>query len=93
MASPAQQLPPGWAAEWDPANQRYLFIETATGRTQWELPEQVPTAPIHAHGPSVSPPPMAQSHGKRRQCQLRHPWSPTAATGTRWSTFYTRFSR
>ncbi|KAF8843924.1 hypothetical protein BDN67DRAFT_1066584 [Paxillus ammoniavirescens] len=67
MASPAQQLPPGWAAEWDPANQRYLFIETATGRTQWELPEQAPTAPIHAHGPSVSPPPMAQSHGKRRQ--------------------------
>ncbi|CDO68670.1 hypothetical protein BN946_scf184790.g19 [Trametes cinnabarina] len=26
MASPAQQLPPGWAAEWDQNAQRYLFI-------------------------------------------------------------------
>lgn len=66
MASPEQQLPPGWAAQWDAANQRYLFIETATGKTQWEPPTQVPTAPMDAHGPSVSPPP-SHHHPKRRQ--------------------------
>ncbi|KAN0084376.1 Sec23/Sec24 trunk domain containing protein [Tylopilus felleus] len=64
MASPSQQLPPGWTAEWDPTNQRFLFIETATGRSQWEPPTQAPTAPMDAHGPSVSPPP---THAKRRQ--------------------------
>ncbi|KAH7910275.1 Sec23/Sec24 trunk domain-containing protein [Hygrophoropsis aurantiaca] len=65
MASPAQQLPPGWDSQWDAANQRHLFIETATGRTQWELPMQGPSAPIDAHAPSISPAPAA--HGKRRQ--------------------------
>ncbi|KAI6116142.1 Sec23/Sec24 trunk domain-containing protein [Pisolithus sp. B1] len=65
MASSTQQLPPGWAAEWDATNQRYLFIETATGRTQWELPVHVPTAPIDDHGASVSPPPS--HHNPRRR--------------------------
>ncbi|KAH9939470.1 protein transporter SEC24 [Amylocystis lapponica] len=64
MASPSQQLPPGWAAEWDPNNQRYLFIETATGRTQWEPPVGGPD--LANPTPSASPPP-AHSHGKRRQ--------------------------
>ncbi|KAL5522661.1 hypothetical protein ACEPAG_8679 [Sanghuangporus baumii] len=64
MASPAQQLPPGWTAEWDASNQRYVFIETATGRAQWE----VPGLPI-----AGSPPPdagaqgHAHGHTKRRQ--------------------------
>ena len=31
-------LPPGWIAQWDPASQRYYYLEQATGRTQWELP-------------------------------------------------------
>ncbi|ETW78005.1 hypothetical protein HETIRDRAFT_388085 [Heterobasidion irregulare TC 32-1] len=64
MADPSQQLPPGWAAEWDANNQRYVFIETATGRAQWEPPS--------AGSPTVSPPPsksppLAQHHAKRRQ--------------------------
>ncbi|EMD35607.1 CPII coat sec24 protein [Gelatoporia subvermispora B] len=66
MASPAQQLPPGWAAEWDQTHQRYLFIETATARTQWEAPV-ANGAPVPAQSPSVSPPPTAPQHGKRRQ--------------------------
>ncbi|KAJ3529818.1 hypothetical protein NMY22_g8837 [Coprinellus aureogranulatus] len=67
MASPAQQLPPGWAAEWDANNQRYLFIETATGRTQWEPPApQGIGAPYAENAPSASPPP-AHHHTKRRQ--------------------------
>ncbi|GBE83838.1 Protein transport protein [Sparassis crispa] len=69
MASPSQQLPPGWAAEWDANNQRYLFIETATGRSQWEVPVAGvagPDGPIDS--PSASPPPTnPQHHAKRRQ--------------------------
>ncbi|EJC99351.1 CPII coat sec24 protein [Fomitiporia mediterranea MF3/22] len=58
MASPSQQLPPGWTAEWDNTHQRYLFTEAATGNRQWEVPGQqvggVPqAAPI--------------THSKRRQ--------------------------
>ncbi|KAF4564728.1 COPII subunit [Pleurotus pulmonarius] len=64
MASPAQQLPPGWAAEWDPANQRYLFIETASGHRQWEPPAMAPAAPADLVT-SGSPPPT--HHAKRRQ--------------------------
>lgn len=66
MASPAQQLPPGWVAEWDAANQRYIFIETATGRSQWEPPAPAAAAPVDVHAPSVSPPPT-HHHPKRRQ--------------------------
>ncbi|KAL8950013.1 MAG: hypothetical protein Q9222_003922 [Ikaeria aurantiellina] len=33
-------LPPGWIAQWDPNSQRYYFLEQATGRTQWEPPQQ-----------------------------------------------------
>ncbi|TFK26550.1 protein transporter SEC24 [Coprinopsis marcescibilis] len=66
MASPAQQLPPGWSAEWDASAQRYLFIETATGRTQWEPP--APAAPA-AQIPYTDPGAAAQPAGshKRRQ--------------------------
>ncbi|KAJ7927616.1 protein transporter SEC24 [Mycena leptocephala] len=44
MASPGQ-LPPGWIAEWNEENQRYLFIETATSHTQWEEPVASIAAP------------------------------------------------
>ncbi|KAF8182002.1 CPII coat sec24 protein [Pholiota molesta] len=64
MASPAEQLPPGWAAEWDATHQRYLFIETATGHTSWDPPSltQAEAPPTPASG---SPQPV--HHGKRRQ--------------------------
>ncbi|KXN89326.1 Protein transport protein SEC24 [Leucoagaricus sp. SymC.cos] len=62
MSSPAQQLPPGWTAEWNPEHQRYLFIETASGHTQWEPP---------ALDQQSHPPPNASTapthHTKRRQ--------------------------
>ncbi|KAI1794435.1 protein transporter SEC24 [Ganoderma leucocontextum] len=69
MASPAQQLPPGWTAEWDQNAQRWLFIETATGRTQWEPPFPDPEgmSPSLNPDPSASPPPQSTHHGKRRQ--------------------------
>ncbi|OSX60917.1 hypothetical protein POSPLADRAFT_1146807 [Postia placenta MAD-698-R-SB12] len=66
MASPSQQLPPGWAAEWDPNAQRYLFIERETGRSQWEVPIANPELGGMSP-PSVSPPPATNHHGKRRQ--------------------------
>ncbi|KAJ3487805.1 hypothetical protein NLI96_g3293 [Meripilus lineatus] len=62
MASPAEQLPPGWSAEWDATHQRYLFVENATGRTQWEPPAAGSEIPPQSSG---SPPPA--HHGKRRQ--------------------------
>ncbi|KAJ7280075.1 hypothetical protein C8J57DRAFT_1501531 [Mycena rebaudengoi] len=61
MASPTEQLPPGWIAEWNEENQRYLFIETATNATQWELPTEGVAPPVEAPAP-------APAHGgKRRQ--------------------------
>ncbi|GLB42024.1 putative sec23/Sec24 helical domain containing protein [Lyophyllum shimeji] len=63
MASPAAQLPPGWTAEWDATHQRYLFIESASGHTQWEPPQVAPAGLDQQ--PSVSPPPV--HHTKRRQ--------------------------
>lgn len=63
MATPNQQLPPGWAAEWDANAQRYVFIETATGHAQWEPPAHGPTAPMDQ--PQNPPPPT--THSKRRQ--------------------------
>ncbi|TFY77941.1 hypothetical protein EWM64_g6073 [Hericium alpestre] len=65
MADPAQQLPPGWAAEWDAANQRYVFIETASGRAQWEHPSAA--APAGSPPPASGSPPPTTHHGKRRQ--------------------------
>ncbi|KLO13344.1 CPII coat sec24 protein, partial [Schizopora paradoxa] len=66
MASNNNQLPPGWTAEWNPENQCYLFIETATGHSQWE-----PPATSQAPSP---PPPVSHAGGgggglqsKRRQ--------------------------
>ncbi|KAI4217888.1 MAG: hypothetical protein LQ349_008969 [Xanthoria aureola] len=32
-------LPPGWIAQWDQNSQRYYYLDQATGRTQWELPQ------------------------------------------------------
>ncbi|KAI7870577.1 hypothetical protein BDF14DRAFT_1488818 [Spinellus fusiger] len=31
-------LPEGWVALWDQNAQRYYYLETATGKTQWEVP-------------------------------------------------------
>ncbi|KAF9018039.1 CPII coat sec24 protein [Hymenopellis radicata] len=61
MSSPSQQLPAGWTAEWDAPNQRYLFIDTTTGHTQWEPPAMAPTA---EQVPVAAP---AGGHHKRRQ--------------------------
>lgn len=66
MASPGQ-LPPGWAAEWDANNQRYLYIETATGRTQWEIPGP-PGIPAPLPGnPEFEAYQQPTHHTKRRQ--------------------------
>ncbi|KAF8637917.1 hypothetical protein AX17_002539 [Amanita inopinata Kibby_2008] len=63
MASPGHQLPPGWVAQWNESAQRYLFIETTSGHSQWEPPSVQPDA--GETSPSVSSAPM--HHTKRRQ--------------------------
>nr|GAT57329.1 protein transporter SEC24 [Mycena chlorophos] len=63
MASPAGSLPPGWIAEWNDANQRYLFIDTTTNHTQWEEP----TTSVAPPAETVAAPAGGAGHGKRRQ--------------------------
>ncbi|PPR00131.1 hypothetical protein CVT24_008933 [Panaeolus cyanescens] len=53
-------LPQGWDAQWDTTHQRYLYIDTTTGNTQWEPP----TVPDLAQGAPQAP---THHHGKRRQ--------------------------
>ncbi|KAJ6263057.1 hypothetical protein Dda_1616 [Drechslerella dactyloides] len=31
-------LPPGWTARWDQNNQHWFYVDTNSGRTQWERP-------------------------------------------------------
>ncbi|KAH7345229.1 Sec23/Sec24 trunk domain-containing protein [Rhizoctonia solani] len=61
-----QELPPGWISQWDETYQRPLYIQPATGHTQWEPP----VLDAEQHQPSVeeyqqAPPPT--THTKRRQ--------------------------
>ncbi|KAF9519326.1 hypothetical protein BS47DRAFT_1370747 [Hydnum rufescens UP504] len=77
MSNQAQQLPPGWIAEWNAEHQRYVFIESATGRAQWELPGEGPN-PEEGHNmmppAEFASPPQPHStsaaHTKRRQYAL-----------------------
>ncbi|KAF8220019.1 CPII coat sec24 protein [Tricholoma matsutake] len=66
MASPVGQLPAGWATQWDPTHQRYLFIETASGHTQWDPPAVGPSQ-ITDHLQQPGSPPPTHHHTKRRQ--------------------------
>lgn len=42
-------LPPGWTTQFDQSSQRWYFVETATGRTQWDPPAM-------SHGGYAPPP-------------------------------------
>lgn len=35
-------LPPGWIAEWDPQDQRYIFVNQRTGERSWNHPGSGP---------------------------------------------------
>lgn len=65
MANANEQLPAGWVAEWDANHQRYIFIESASGRAQWEPPAEQSTPSVD-QPPAASTPPIA-AHNKRRQ--------------------------
>ncbi|GAA5821474.1 hypothetical protein JCM3770_000918 [Rhodotorula araucariae] len=45
QALPHPPLPPGWRAEWDSAVGRTLFVESATGRQQYNFPASAPLPP------------------------------------------------
>ncbi|KAK3636853.1 hypothetical protein LTR56_013964 [Elasticomyces elasticus] len=57
---PPPSLPPGWTVQWDQASQRNFYIETATGRTQWDSPAQAqshyPPPPPQGAGGYPAPP-------------------------------------
>ncbi|CAO3683470.1 unnamed protein product [Umbelopsis vinacea] len=40
---PPPPLPTGWIAQWEPSQGRYFYANTATGHTQWEIPNEPAT--------------------------------------------------
>ncbi|PKX93405.1 WW domain protein [Aspergillus novofumigatus IBT 16806] len=54
--NPPPPLPHGWVQEWEPSLRRAYFVETATGRSQWETPMQDSE---HARGLGGPPPESA----------------------------------
>ncbi|KAH7099777.1 hypothetical protein BKA62DRAFT_772118 [Auriculariales sp. MPI-PUGE-AT-0066] len=61
------QLPPGWSAQWDNENQRYIFIQNETGHTQWEDPNETQgqqmQLPISRSSQTPQPSPQAVGGG------------------------------
>ncbi|KAH9461899.1 hypothetical protein MJO28_003339 [Puccinia striiformis f. sp. tritici] len=49
QTNPNQPLPPGWAAHWDPAAGRTVFVETSTGRSQLNPPLMNAAGPPQAY--------------------------------------------
>ncbi|ORZ26862.1 hypothetical protein BCR41DRAFT_177656 [Lobosporangium transversale] len=47
-------LPPGWIAQYDATHQRNFYVDTATGKSQWDHP-----GPAGAHNPPAYAPPAA----------------------------------
>ncbi|GAA5882720.1 hypothetical protein JCM3774_004532 [Rhodotorula dairenensis] len=45
QAMPHPPLPPGWRSEWDPTVGRMLFIDSASGRQQYNFPALAPLPP------------------------------------------------
>ncbi|BEI85015.1 hypothetical protein CcaverHIS002_0504160 [Cutaneotrichosporon cavernicola] len=61
-------LPQGWEARWDTGSNQYVYYNTETGQSQWD----VPTRPVYGSGgggPTTASPPPAGGHqpSKRRQ--------------------------
>jgi hypothetical protein len=55
-------LPPGWTMQWDPSSQRNYYIETATGRTQWDAPAM--SSSQQYSRPPPHPPPSQGGYGQ-----------------------------
>ncbi|KAI0462160.1 hypothetical protein LJB42_004248 [Komagataella kurtzmanii] len=64
---PPPTLPEGWVAEWDEEYQRYFYVNTATGASQWEVPAQEKAA--HASRPAAPPPPQEAQYSQPAQSQ------------------------
>ena len=47
-------MPPGWHAQWDGNQNRWYYVEQATGRSQWDPPTTY--APPPQVRPSELPP-------------------------------------
>ncbi|KAF7723181.1 hypothetical protein EC973_002316 [Apophysomyces ossiformis] len=51
---PPPTLPEGWIALWDQTAQRYYYVQTATGQTQWEVPTQPSSTVTQPQGEASS---------------------------------------
>ncbi|KAG0055986.1 hypothetical protein BGZ83_006753 [Gryganskiella cystojenkinii] len=48
-------LPAGWISQYDANHKRYFYVETASGKTQWEDPRATAAPPPYSAAPSASP--------------------------------------
>ncbi|KAL7422116.1 COPII subunit [Cryptotrichosporon argae] len=75
MSQQPVMLPQGWEARLDPQSGQYVYINQATGQSQWEPPTQ-PSYPT-AH-PSASPPPAAPAAQSHRPGRRQYPTAQMA---------------
>ena len=61
---PPPPLPIGWIQEWEPRARRAFYVETATGRSEWTLPDDVSYGEASRSGPGeyYAPPPPAPAY-------------------------------
>ncbi|KAF2490688.1 hypothetical protein BU16DRAFT_530330 [Lophium mytilinum] len=66
QTSSAPPLPPGWIAQFDQNSQRWFFVQTATGFTQWDppmfAPPPGPPPPQTYYPPPPIPAPYYEGH-------------------------------
>ncbi|KAJ2697475.1 hypothetical protein FB645_005909 [Coemansia sp. IMI 203386] len=60
MGQQGPPLPPGFVAQFDQRYNRYFYVNTATGRSQWEFPQMGPNAGTPSQSMYGSPPPYNQ---------------------------------
>ncbi|KAJ5219594.1 hypothetical protein N7468_008798 [Penicillium chermesinum] len=58
LQAPPPPLPQGWIQEWEPSTRRAFFVDTNSGRSQWEPPYGPP-----AGGGYYAPPPGPPGYG------------------------------
>lgn len=69
-------LPHGWIAQFDQNSQRWYYVEQATGRTQWDPPQQ-------PHGGYGAPPPPPGGYGGAPHSGYSSPPAPGGYSGER----------
>ncbi|KAJ3028415.1 UNVERIFIED_CONTAM: Ca(2+)-dependent cysteine protease [Siphonaria sp. JEL0065] len=72
MGPPQPQLPPGWVAQWSQQYNTYFYANSATGETQWTVPQFAPQQlqyqqPYQQQQVQQQPPPPQVNYVGRRK--------------------------